>query len=148
MSISIGLRQAFCVRGGGRTYLCQRARPAVVSSLAFQASFVSDGSPLPNTVLFRSSKKCCAYSSSSFRSAASCARFEILPELRGVEDVAGVAGWVSEAADCFGFAVRFFGSVSRDGVFTAGGITLIGFFADLGGSLGWRSDRDKLLVSC
>ena len=147
MSISIDLQPTFCVRGS-RTYLCQRARPAVVSNLAFQASVVSEGSPPSKTVLFRSSKNCCAYSSSSFRSAAACARFETLPELRGVDDVAGVVEWVSEVLDCFGVAIRFFGSVPRDGVFAAGGATLIGFFADLGGSLGRRSDRDKLSVSC
>lgn len=143
MSIPVNLQSMFRVQGG-ETYLCQRARPAVVSSLAFQASFVSDGSPFPKTVLLRSSKKCCAYSSSSLRSAAACARFEIFPEPRGVEDVAGTVGRVSGAAGCFGVAVRFFGAVSRDGVFAAGGVTLIGFFADCGGSLGWGSDQSQL----
>lgn len=131
-----------------QTYLCQRARPAVVSNLAFQASFVSGGSPFPKTVLFRSSKNCCAYSSNSFRSAASCARFEIALERRGVEGIAGGVGWVSEVAVCLGVAVRFFGAVSRDGVFATGGVILIGFFADFGGSLGWKSDHGKFSASC
>lgn len=131
MSVSINLQPIFRVQRSG-TYLCQRARPAVVSSLAFQASFVSEGSPFLKMVSFRSSKNSCAYSSSSFCSAAACARFEILPEARGVEGVAGVVGWVSEVTDCF---VRFFGTVSRDGVFATGGVTLIGFFADSGGLL-------------
>ena len=120
--------------------MCQRARPAVVSSLMFQASFVSEGRPFAKTVLFRSSKNCCAYSSSSLRSAAACARFEILPERRGVCGAAGLVDWVSERADCFGVAVRFFGVVSRDGVFVTVGVILMGFFSDFGGSLGQRSN--------
>ena len=124
-----------CVEEGS-VYLCQRARPAVVSSLAFQASLVSGGSPFWKTFLFRSSKNCCAYSSRSFCSAISCARFEILPEPRGVEGMAGGVGWISEEAGCLpGVVVRFLGAVSRDGVFVAGGVILIGFFADLGGLL-------------
>jgi len=140
MSIPINIQSTFRVQGGW-TYLCQRARPAVVSSLAFQASFVSEGSPFSKTVLFRSSKNCCAYSSSFFCSTAACARFETLPEPRG-----GVC-WVSGIADCLGVAVRFFGAVSRDGVFATGGVILIGFFPDFGGSLGQRSDQDRLSFS-
>lgn len=45
-----------------------------------------------------------------------------------------------------GVAVRFFGEVSRGGVFAAGGATLIGFFADFGGSLEQISDQGKPLV--
>jgi len=91
MSIPINIQSTAYVQDG-RTYLCQRARPAVVSSLAFQASFVSGGSPLSKTVLFRSSKNCCAYSSSSFCFAAACTRFEVFPEPRGVDGMAGGGG--------------------------------------------------------
>jgi len=134
-----------CIQEGS-AYLCQRARPAVVSSLAFQASLVLGGSPFWKTVMFRSSKNCCAYSSRSFCSAASCARFEVLPEPRGVEGMAGVIDWVSEEAGCLaGVAVRFLEAVSRDGVFVTGGVILIGFFADLGGSLEWRLGEDRPL---
>ena len=111
-----------------RSYLCQRARPAVVSSLVFQASFVSRGSPSPNTVLLRSSKNCCAYCSSSFRSAAACALLEVFPELREVEALAGVVGRS-------GALVRFFGTTSRDDVPATRGVILIGFFAECGGLL-------------
>ena len=86
--------------------------------------------------MFRSSKNCCAYISRSFCSAIACARFEVLPEPRGVEGMAAGVDWVSGAADCLGVAVRFLGAVPRDGVFVTGGVILIGFFADLGGSLG------------
>ena len=96
---------------------------------------MSLGRPLPNTLLLRSSKNRCAYSSSSFRSAAACPRFEVLPEPRGVEGTVGVFDWVSEVAGCLGTVVRFFGSISREGVPATGGVILIGFFADLGGSL-------------
>ena len=135
MSISVTFQSMSDVQNH-RTYLCQRARPAVVSNLAFQASFVSGGSPFPKTASFRLSKNCCAYSSSSFRSAAACACFETPLERRGVEGIVEEVCWVSEAADCLGVAVRFFGAVSRNGVFATGGVTLIGFFADFGGSLG------------
>jgi len=134
MSIPVNLQSMFRVQGGW-AYLCQRARPAVVSSLAFQASFVSGGSPFSKTVLFRSSKNCWAYSSRSVCSAAACARFDILPEPRGVGGMVGEVGCVPEAAGCLGVATRFLGAVSRDGVFTTGGVILMGFFADFGGSL-------------
>lgn len=145
MSIPIDLQSTFHVQND-QTYLCQRARPAVVSSLTFQARFVSEGRPFSKTVSFASSKNCCAYSSSSFRSAAVrpatiCVRFEIRRELRGV-GVIGAVSWVSEVEDCFGVAVRFFGTVSRDGVFATVGVTLIGFFSDFGGSLERRSGQD------
>jgi len=42
--------------------------------------------------------------------------------------------------------MRFLGAVSRDGDFATGGVILIGFFADFGGSLEWGSDRGRLLV--
>jgi len=109
---------------------------------------VSEGRPVSKTVLFTSSKNCCAYSSSSFRSAAACARFEILPEPRGVEGAFGEVSLVSEVEDCFGVAVRFFGTVSRDGVFATAGVTLIGFSPDFGGSLEWRLDQDYVSVAC
>lgn len=143
MSVPINLQLTFHVQNS-QTYLCQRARPAVVSSLTFQASFVSEGRPFSKTVLFTSSKNCCAYSSSSFRSAAACARFEILPEPRGVEGVFGEVSLVSEVEGCFGIAVRFFGSVSRDGVFATTGVILTGFFPNFGGSLKWKSDQDQV----
>jgi len=55
--------------------------------------------------------------------------------------MAGGVGWVLEAVGrLLGVAVRFLGVVPWDGVFVTGGATLIGFFADLGGSLGWRSE--------
>jgi hypothetical protein len=127
----------------GQTYLCQRARPAVVSSLTFQSSFVSAGSPFPKTVLLRSSKNRCAYSSSSFCSAAACARFEVLPEPRGVKGMAGIVGWASEVEGRLGGVVLFFGAALRAGVFATGGVALMGFFADFGGSLEWRSDQGK-----
>ena len=44
-----------------------------------------------------------------------------------------------------GVAVRFFGAVSRDGVFPTEGVILMGFFADFGGLLEWRLDQDKSL---
>ena len=138
MSIPSNLQSTFHVQGSW-TYLCQRARPAVVSSLTFQASFVSDGRPFLKTVLFTSSKNRCAYSSSSFRSAAARACFEILP---GPREVEGVVSRVSEVEGCFGVAVRFFGVVSRDGVFITVGVVLMGFFSDFGGSLEWRSGQD------
>ena len=146
MSIPISLQLTFHTQGG-RTYLCQRARPAVVSSLTFQASFVSEGRPFSKTVLFASSKNCCAYSSNSIRSAAACTRFEALPEPRGVEGAAGPVGWVSVVAGRFGVVVRSFGAVPRDGVFATAGATLIGFFADFGGSLVWGLDQDEPSVS-
>ena len=55
---------------------------------------------------------------------------------RGVGGAVGLVGWVSERADCFGVALRFFGVVSRDGVFATVGVILMGFFSDFGGSLG------------
>jgi len=148
LSIPADLQLAF--RGQeGSTHLCQRARPAVVSSLAFQASLALGGSPLWKTVSSKSSRNCCAccaYSSRSFCSATSCAHFEVLPEPRGVGGVAGVVGWVLEEAGCLPrVAVRFLGGVSRDGAFVTGGVILIGLFADLVGSLKWRSDRDRPL---
>ena len=103
---------------------------------------MSEGRPLSKTVLFTSSKNCCAYSSSSFRFAIVCACFEILPEPRGVEGVVGAVGWDLEVEDCFGVAVRFFGALSRDGVFTAVGVVLTGFFSDFRGSLKWRLGQD------
>jgi hypothetical protein len=141
VSIPINLQLEFHVQGS-RTYLCQRARPAVVSSLVFQASFVSEGRPFSKTFSFTSSKNRCAYSSSSFCSAAACARFEILREPRGVEGVVGAVGWAPEVGGCFGVSVRFLGAVSRDGVFTTVGVILTGLFADFGGSLEWRSGQD------
>jgi len=145
LSIPVDHGLAFRVQEGS-TYLCQRARPAVVSSLPFQASLVLGGSPLWKTVLFRSSKNCCAYSSRSFCSATSCARFEVLPEPRGVDGMVGGVGWVLEEAGRLpGVAIRFLGAGSRDGAFVTGGVILIGFFADLGGSLERRSDRDRPL---
>ena len=70
-----------------------------------------------------------------------CTRFGVLPGTRGV-------GWVSEeVADFLGVVVRFFGAVSRAGVFAAGGVTLMGFFADFGGSLEWRSGQDEQQVN-
>lgn len=114
------------------TYLCQRARPAVVSSLTFQTSFVSAGSPFPKTFWLMSSKNCCAYSSSSLRFAASCACFEVPFEPRGVEDA---AGRVSGAAGCLGVVVRFFRAVCVGGIFVSRGVVLTGLFADFGGSL-------------
>jgi hypothetical protein len=127
---------------GDGTYLCQRARPAVVSSLAFQLSFVSGGRPFPKTVLLRSSKNCRAYASSCFCSAAACARFEVLPKPREVDGSAGVVGWVSETDGCLG-VVRFLVAVSREGVFVTGGVILIGLFANFGGSLKFESDLGK-----
>jgi len=147
VSVPINLQSTFHVHGC-RTYLCQHARPAVVSSLTFQASFVSEGRPFSKTVLFTSSKNCCAYSSSSFRSAAACARFEILPEPRGVEGDFGEVSLVSEVEDCFGVAARFFGAVSRDGVFATAGVILTGFFPNFGGSLKLKLDQDQVSVSC
>jgi hypothetical protein len=61
--------------------------------------------------------------------------------------MAGGVGWVSDVTGCLGVAVRFFGAVSRDGVFATGGMVLIGFFADFGGSLEWRSGQDKPSVN-
>ena len=61
--------------------------------------------------------------------------FEVLPERCGVGGMTGGIGWVSEVVVCFGVEVRFFGVFSRDGVPAVGGTTLIGFFADFGGSL-------------
>lgn len=55
----------------------------------------------------------------------------------------GAAGWVSEVAGFLGIVVRFFGAVSRDGVFATEGLTLMGFFADFGGSLRVRLDRGQ-----
>lgn len=52
-----------------------------------------------------------------------------------MEGAAGVAGWVSEVVGCLGALVRFFGAISRNGVPATEGEILIGFFADLGGSL-------------
>jgi hypothetical protein len=118
-----------------QTYLCQRARPAVVSNLEFHTSCVSGGSPFPKTVLLRLSKNCWVYSSRFFRSAAACAPFKILPKPCEVEGVDGAAGQVSEVVGCLGAAVRFCDTVSRDGIFTTGGPILMGFFADFGGSL-------------
>ena len=144
MPIPVDVQSVFQVQSD-RTHLCQRARPAVVSSLAFQASLVSGGSPFLKTVSFRSLKNCCAYSSRSLCSAAACAFFETFFELRGVGFMAGGVCWVLEVVDRLGVAVRFFGAVSRSGVFVAG-VILIGFFADFGGSLEWRSNQDKPLV--
>jgi hypothetical protein len=126
-----------------QTYLCQRARPAVVSSLEFHTSCVSGGSPFPKTVLLRLSKNCCVYSSSFFRSAAACAPFKILPEPRKVEGVDGAAGRASEVVGCLGAAVRFLDTVSRDGIFATGGPILMGFLADFGGSLKLKSGRGQ-----
>lgn len=47
----------------------------------------------------------------------------------------GAVDWVSGVAGCLGTVARFFGAISRDGVLATGGAILIGFFADLGGSL-------------
>ena len=74
------------------------------------------------------------FSSQSFCSVATRA-FEVLPKWCGVGGMTGGIGWVSEVVVCFGVEVCFFGVFSLDRVPAVGGTTLIGFFADFGGSL-------------